>query len=564
MLPLVSIRYYAVALLLGSGFLVIGGRLFYLGFHGEKYTHFAEASRLKLKTLPATRGKIIDCKGRCLATQQKVYDLGVDLTQIREDDRTHLPRLAHLLSKPLQQLEDLWHKSDCHWKPLYNDLSENLYKKVMQLKMRGVYGNEKAQRVYLHAQSLSYIIGFINQDNVPAFGIEKMMNFYLTGQNGYIHYEIDGKNKELVQHRKEQLPPIDGYTVELTIDQQIQSITEEVLKSAFEEYAPLSVHAIVTRPHTGEILALVNYPFFDSNHYNKYPIEALKNKAITDIYEPGSVFKAISVSAAIDCGVVVPTDKFDCSLKKAPYHDKELPLPNDWKHFSGNMTVSEILSHSSNRGTVQIAFKLGAERLYKYASLFGFGASTNSGLSGETKGMLHPIERWDGLTITRLPIGHSIACSLLQMHYAMGVIANGGVLFFPQLIRRIYNANGEIVRSFNPQMRRQVLKEETSKMMRHMLLLSEQSKAYIPFYNVTGKTGTTQKIINGHYSHTQHIASFSGFFPNRNPQIQITLTIDSPHVQGTGYGSLVAAPIFKKIAEQIIPYLGIEPESKPL
>ena len=430
--------------------------------------------------------------------------------------------------------------------------------------MRGVYGNEKSQRIYLHTPSLSYIIGFINQDNIPAFGIEKMMNFYLTGQNGYIHYEIDGKNKELVQHRKEQLSPIDGYTVELTIDQQIQSITEDVLKAAFEEYTPLSVHAIITRPNTGEILALVNYPFFDSNHYNKYPIEALKNKAITDIYEPGSVFKAISVSAAIDCGAVTPMDQFDCGLTKALYHNKELPLPHDWKTFSGNMTVGEILAKSSNRGTVQIAFRLGAERLYKYARWFGFGASTHCGLNGETKGVLHPIERWDGLTITRLPIGHSIACSLFQMHYAMGAIANGGILFYPQLVRRIYAANGEIVRTFNPQMRRQVLKEETSKTMRHMLLLSEQSKAFIPFYNVTGKTGTTQKIIDGHYSHTQHIASFSGFFPNRNPQIHITLTIDSPHVQGTGYGSQVAAPVFKKIAEQIIPYLGIEPESRPL
>ena len=195
MLPLVTLRYYAVALLLGSGFLVIGGRLVYLGFHGEKYAHFAETSRLKLKTLPATRGKIIDCKGRCLATQQKVYDLGVDLTQIREDDRTHLPRLAHLLSKPLKHLEKLWHPSKCHWKPLGNNLSESLYKKIMQLHMRGVYGNEKSQRIYLHTPSLSYIIGFINQDNTPVFGIEKIMNFYLSGQNGYIHYEIDGKNK---------------------------------------------------------------------------------------------------------------------------------------------------------------------------------------------------------------------------------------------------------------------------------------------------------------------------------------------------------------------------------
>lgn len=564
MLPLINGRFYVVALLLGCGFCSIGGRLFYLGFYGKKYALFSETSRLKLKTLPAKRGKIIDCKGRWLATQQNVYDLGVDLTQIKEEDRTHLPQLAYLLSKPLSNLENLWQKSHCHWKPLHNDLSENIYKKVMKLAMHGVYGNEKSQRVYLHTPSLSYIVGFINKDNTPVLGIEKMMNFYLTGQNGYIHYEVDGKNKELIQHRKECFSPIDGYTVELTIDQQIQSFTESVLKSAFEEFSPLSIHAIVTRPHTGEILALVNYPFFDANHYNKYPVEALKNKAVTDIYEPGSVFKAISVSAAIDCGAVIPTDKFNCSLSKAPYRNKELPLPNDWKHFSNYMTVNEILANSSNRGTVQIAFKLGAERLYKYVRAFGFGDSTYSGLNGETKGILHPIERWDGLTITRLPIGHSIACSLLQMHYAMGAIANGGKLLYPQLIHRIYNSDGEIVRVFNPQIRRQVLKEETTKIMRHMLLLPEQSKAYIPFYNATGKTGTTQKIINGHYSHTQHIASFSGFFPNRNPQIHITLTVDTPHTQGTSYGSLVAAPIFKKIAEQIIPYLGIEPEAKPL
>ena len=228
------------------------------------------------------------------------------------------------------------------------------------------------------------------------------------------------------------------------------------------------------------------------------------------------------------------------------------------------MSVAEILSNSSNRGTVQIALKLGEEKLFQYAQKFGFGSSTLSGFQGETKGILHPINRWDGLTITRLPIGHSLACSLFQMHYAMGAIANGGVLFYPQLLRRIYNANGEIIRTFLPHQRRQVIKESTSEVMRNMLLLSSNSKAFIPQYNVTGKTGTTQKIINGHYSHSQHIASFCGFFPNRKPQIEITVVIDSPHTQGTAYGSVVAGPIFKEIAENLITYIGIPPESKLL
>lgn len=564
MSPLISKRYYIVLILLGLGFVVIGSRLFFLGLHKDNFKSFIETARQRVRILPASRGQIIDCKGRCLATQQKVYDLGVDLTQIQENDKTYLPQLSYLLSINLKSLEKIWHKSTCRWKSLQNNVPESTYKKIQQLHIRGVYGNEKQQRIYMHAPSLSYIVGFLNREGTPVSGIEKMMQFYLNGQSGYLAYEVNGKNNELVQYRKNKIKPIDGYTVELTIDNYIQTITENIAKISFEKFTPQSIQILISRPHTGEILSLVNYPFFDSNHYNQYSIDQLTNKAVTNIYEPGSVFKPITVCAALDTGSITPNDKFNCGLSKANYNGKELPLPHDWKTFNQEMSVGEILANSSNKGTVQIAFKLGAKKLYTYGKLFGFGSSTKSHLEGETNGIFHPINQWDGLTITRLPIGHSLACSLFQMHYAMGVIANGGTLLYPQLIRRIYKPNGDIVRTFEPKIRRRVIKEETSEIMRKMLLLSDHSKAYIHNYNVTGKTGTTQKIIHGHYSHNQHIASFSGFFPNKNPQIQITITVDSPHIAGTGYGSVVAAPIFKEIAEQIIPYLKIEPESKPL
>lgn len=564
MSPLISKRYYIVLILLGLGFVVIGSRLFFLGLHKDNFKSFIETARQRVRILPASRGQIIDCQGRCLATQQKVYDLGVDLTQIQENDKTYLPQLSYLLSIKLSDLEKLWHKSTCRWKALQNNVSESTYKKIQQLHIRGVYGNEKQKRLYLHAPSLSYIVGFLNQEGTAICGIEKMMQFYLNGQSGYLAYEVNGKNNELVQYRKNKINPIDGYTIELTIDNHIQTTTENIAKTFFEKFNPQSIQILISRPHTGEILALVNYPFFDSNHYNQYSIDQLTNKAITNIYEPGSVFKAITISAALDNGSITPDDTFNCGLSKANYNGKELPLPHDWKNFNQEMSVGEILANSSNKGTVQIAFKLGAKKLYDYGKLFGFGSTTKSHLDGETNGIFRPLNQWDGLTITRLPIGHSLACSLFQMHYAMGVIANGGTLLYPQLIRRIYKPNGEIVRTFEPKVRRRVIKEETSEIMRKMLLLSDHSKAYISTYNVTGKTGTTQKIIDGHYSHNQHIASFSGFFPNQNPQIEITITVDSPHVAGTGYGSVVAAPIFKEIAEQIIPYLKIEPESKPL
>ncbi len=561
---LTSKRYYIVLILLGLGFVVIGGRLIFLGLNKGNFTNFIETARQRVRVLPASRGQIIDCKGRCLATQKKVYDVGVDLTQIQEKDKVYLPKLSYLLDINLNNLENIWHKSSCRWKPLQNNVSESTYKKIQQLRIRGVYGNEKQKRIYLHAPSLSYVIGFVNQEGVPVCGIEKMMQFYLNGQCGYLAYEVNGKNNELVQYRKNQIKPINGYTIELTIDNHIQNITENVAKIFFDKFTPQSIQILISRPHTGEILALVNYPYFDSNYYNQYSLDQLTNRAITNIYEPGSVFKAITVSAALDNGSITPNDTFNCGLTKAIYNNKELPLPHDWKTFNQEMSVGEILSNSSNKGTVQIAFKLGGEKLYHYGKLFGFGSSTKSHLEGETNGIFHPINQWDGLTITRLPIGHSLACSLFQMHYAMGVIANGGTLLYPQLVHHIYKANGDIIRTFSSKVRRRVINEQTSKIMRKMLLLSNHSKAYIPNYNVTGKTGTTQKIIDGHYSHNQHIASLSGFFPNQKPQVQITITVDSPHVTGTGYGSVVAAPIFKEIAEQIIPYLKIEPEVKPL
>ena len=207
MSPLISKRYYIVLILLGLGFVVIGSRLFFLGLHKDNFKSFIETARQRVRILPASRGQIIDCQGRCLATQQKVYDLGVDLTQIQENDKTYLPQLSYLLSIKLSDLEKIWHKSTCRWKALQNNVSESTYKKIQQLHIRGVYGNEKQKRLYLHAPSLSYIVGFLNQEGTAICGIEKMMQFYLNGQNGYLAYEVNGKNNELVQYRKNKINP---------------------------------------------------------------------------------------------------------------------------------------------------------------------------------------------------------------------------------------------------------------------------------------------------------------------------------------------------------------------
>ncbi|MDR0755753.1 MAG: penicillin-binding protein 2 [Puniceicoccales bacterium] len=561
MLPLCSKRYRLLPSTFAFGFLILSARTLYLYQHRHTYQDTLQA-RQRTHVLNAQRGKIFDSTGQCLANNRRVYEVGVDLTQVQEKDLFQLTQLAKLLKVSLSYLESIWNfNAACRWKKIRDNVPESIYQKICTLQMKGVYGNAKNLRIYFDTHSLGHIIGFVDREGQPVCGIERSMHFYLNGQVGENRLEVDGKRNELVQFRTHAIAPQHGHSIEITLDTKIQALVAQVLEKADQRYHPKSIQALVTRPRSGEILALVVYPGFDPNHYGRYPPENLKNKVVSDVYEPGSVFKAITVSAALDMHSVQETDLFDCGVQTAEYKGKMLALPKDWKPFNQRMSVADILSHSSNRGIVQIAFKLGADKLFDYGQRFGFGESTKSGFAGETRGLLHPPNRWDGLTITRLPIGHALACSLIQMHYAMGVIANDGKLMYPQLVKRIYDSNGEIMRTFSPAVRRQVIQEQTAKKMRQLLTHTTSSKAYIPHYFVAGKTGTSQKIIDGKYSHTQHISSISGFFPSQNPQIQITITVDSPQSQGTAYGAQIASPIFKEIAEGIIAYLGIPPES---
>lgn len=543
------------------GFLAISIRLFHLGKYGGIDSKLTQQGRQRVQAEIALRGNIIDCKGRCLANQLAVYEVGVDLTQVRKEDEDKLGILADILTVPVEKLQSLWKThSNKRWVPLAENIKDPSYKKIQALEIKGVYGNKILQRRYLHSPSLSYIIGFLNKDNQPVCGIEKMMQFYLKGQGGYLTYEVNGKRAPLSVGRYKQLNSNNGCTVELTIDDRLQSLIEAILVEAKEKYRAISAQALVTYPYTGEVIAFVNVPYFDSNHYNRYPIERLTNRAVVNVFEPGSIYKSITISAALDCGVINTTEQFDCSLSTAFYKGKERKLPNDWKPFNQRMRADEVLSHSSNRGAAQIAFKLGEELMYEYGRKFGFGQSTQSGFESESNGIFKPVEQWDGLTITRLPSGHGMACTILQLHYAVSAIANGGKLMYPKFIRRIYDHDGNILQTFESKVRREVIKPSVSKLMCQMLLSDHTSKAFIKGYHVASKTGTAQKIINGRYSRSEYVSSITGFFPNTNPRVHITVVLDNPHIPvGVPYGSVTAGPVFRKIAQTIIAYWGIEP-----
>jgi cell division protein FtsI/penicillin-binding protein 2 len=394
-------------------------------------------------------------------------------------------------------------------------------------------------------------------------GVERYLDFYLRGQDGWREIERDGRKRELAQFRTREIPPTNGYNVVLSIDSFVQHCIEGELREIVREFNPIGATIIVSEPQTGFLLGLANYPSFDLNNFNKADLSSQRNIAITDIFEPGSTFKIVAASAALNEGMVTPESRFDCSDETLEYNGYVMRLPRD-THSNGILEVSEIVAKSSNRGAAHLGVLLGADRMYRYCAAYGFGQPTGFALTGEVAGMLHPVKSWDGLTMSRLPMGHAVGVTPLQIHYAMATIANDGVLMRPQVVRRIADQDGGTIVEYSPIARRRVIRADTAKLVAHLLtrVVSSEGtapKAAIDGFEVAGKTGTTQKIIDGHYSTTHHVGSFVGFFPASKPRLAISVIIDDARLNGIAYGSTVAAPTFKSIAEQLTQYLGISP-----
>jgi len=323
---------------------------------------------------------------------------------------------------------------------------------------------------------------------------------------------------------------------------------------------------IVSQPNTGAILAMANYPSYDPNEFyniKKYPISSQRNRALTDAFEPGSTFKIVPAAAVLNEGIVEPTDVFATGVSRVSYKGRTLRLPSDHHNYE-SLSMHDVVVKSSNRGAAHLGLLLGEKRLHDYAAAFGFGEKTGCALGGEISGTLHRVSNWDGLTITRLPMGHAVSATPMQVHGAMSVIANNGILMEPMLTQRIFDREGQDVLRFSPKAKRRVISADVAGVMSQMLadVVGENGtarRAAIENYNVAGKTGTTQKIVDGSYSNQYHVASFSGFFPADRPQLVVTVVVDEPKLNGVGYGGVIAAPAFRNIAEACIAYLGIRP-----
>lgn len=539
---------------------------------------YVEQARRTFTVEYARRGNICDTNGEILATSRPLLNVGLDPQSLRPEDEARWPRLARLLGITVDDIRAAARRrlydppggdddpKPVQWVKLAGGIDESVYDRVLALKIRGVYGNRSYQRYYPYGSLAADVIGYVTHDGVPAAGVERYMNFYLRGDNGWRESERDGRRHELAQFQTRDVPPVDGYDVTLTIDMVVQHMIEAELQRIAETYQPEKATIIVSDARTGSLLGLANYPTFNPNEYNKAPMKDLRDFAVADVYEPGSVFKIVAASGALNEHLVTPASAFDCGLSKVDYEGRVVTLPRDDEPHQ-TLTVAQILSYSSNRGAAQLAMLLGDQRFYDYVRAFGFGRKTGFPFGGEVDGLLAPPKDWDGLTITRMPMGHGVAVTPMQIHYAMGAIANDGVLLRPQIFREVRDEQGRLIFSFQDQPRRRVMSEQTARTMARLLMgvatdHGTAPQAAIPGYQVAGKTGTSMKVIDGHYSNRHDVVSFVGFFPASRPRVVISVIVDDADARcpgGRAWGATVAAPAFKDIAEQLIQYLDIKP-----
>ncbi|MBL9215114.1 MAG: penicillin-binding protein 2 [Opitutaceae bacterium] len=581
-------------------FLAVGVRLVLLQVvDREDYLRAVDKARRQVVIEPARRGTILDARGNLLATSRSEITVAVDpwaLAEYLESDRNEARRqrkereerakraqLAAMLGLRPEEVERAFapgmrtvkvedDRTDGNpdgrvkdrWVKLREGVDEPTFDRIGALGVRGLTSQRVYRRVYPGGGLAAHLIGYLNKEGTSVTGAERHFDLYLKGADGWIESEKDGARRELAQFRSRDVPPRNGHDVVLTIDSVVQHIIENELRLLADKYSPHFATIIVSEPRTGAILGLANYPSFDLNQYSKAPLEAQRNYAVTDIVEPGSTFKIVAAGAALDLGLVTPGTTFDCSNPVVNYRGRDLKLPKE-DHPFGMLNVGEIVSHSSNRGAAQLAMLMGDQAFYDYARRYGFGRSTNFPLGGEVRGILEPPARWDGLTISRMPMGHAVAATPLQIHMAMSAVANGGALLRPQIVREIRDAEGNVVRTFAPEKREQVLKPSTAALLAQLLhgVVGPEGTGNgfdIPGFEIAAKTGTTQKVIDGRYVNNRHVASFVGFFPASRPEVVLTVIVDDARVpNGNAYGRAVAAPAFHHVAEQLIQYLDIKP-----
>jgi cell division protein FtsI (penicillin-binding protein 3)/stage V sporulation protein D (sporulation-specific penicillin-binding protein) len=558
-----------VAILLACVFSIFSARLIHLqvGRHEEFAALAAQKNSIR-QIIPARRGRILDARGEVLATDRPTRTVVADGSHIT-DPQALAALAAPFLEIPEEELAARL-QTERKYVVIRHGLPEEqalaLTRAMRAAHQRGLYFETTADRIYPNGPLLGHVLGFLNFEGEGIQGIEMTMNAYLEGHDGFRHIERDRTGREMVVYRGLECEPKNGADVELTIDMALQAMLEEELEKAFQELKPQSISGVLVRPSTGEVLAMANRPHFDPNRPGEFDPEAMKNRVIIDMVEPGSTFKIVAMAAALNEGHVTPETMIFCENGRYFFGGRTLRDA----HPYGSLSVHDVLVKSSNIGSSKLAQRVGEQTFYEYIRRFGFGERTGIDLPGEITGVVHPPHRWSKISITRIPMGHEVAVTPLQITMATAAIANGGKLMAPQIVRRVVREDGEEIFRFQPTVVREVCEPATAEMVRSALAdvvgpRGTARLAAVEGYSVGGKTGTAQRVDpRGGYTPGKYVVSFVGFLPAENPEfVGLIIVDDATSLNTRNYGGLVAAPIFSRVAERVARYLDIPPTAPP-
>jgi cell division protein FtsI (penicillin-binding protein 3) len=534
----------------------IFGRVAYLQLfrHSEYLSRAAKQQRKKIDIAPK-RGVIYDRNMRPLAMSIPVQSAFAIPSEVKDVEMA-----ARLLSGVLgisaeEIRQELESENTFVW--IKRKLSPDKVEAIQSLNLKGIYLQEENQRYYPKREMAAHVLGFVNVDEKGLGGIEEKYDGLIRSKAEKVVVMTDGRQR---WYDGGEAQRDHGANVVLTLDERIQYIAERELAAAIEKTHAPAGSVIVQDPNSGAILALANWPKFNPNAATNSPDEARMNRAISAIYEPGSTFKLITLAAAFDQSLIRADEVFDCENGSVTVAGH---LIHDHKRY-GMLTVADILANSSDVGAIKIALRLGSPRFFDYIRGFGFGTPTGVDLPGESRGLLHRLEHWGSYSIASVSMGQEVGVTPLQVVTAVSAVANGGLLYRPHVLQEMTRGDQRLPLEGTPGIDepRRVVRSETAatlrRLMEGVILHGTGKAARLDGWTVGGKTGTAQKIdpATGRYSPKNVIASFAGFAPINNPAVTILVTIDSPG----GYphdGATVAAPVFKRIAEQVLPYLDV-------
>ncbi|MDI6800470.1 MAG: penicillin-binding protein 2 [Thermodesulfovibrionales bacterium] len=518
----------------------------------ERFSEKARVQQLKKEPIPVKRGIIFDRRGRELAINLDTESIYCDPFDIKGPNDT-----ANILSGVITQNSDVILTKltgDKRFNWIERKLAVQSTQKIRDLKLNGIGFVPEVKRYYPKGELASQVIGYVDIDNNGLEGIEQRYDKYLGVRNEKTRVLRDAKGNILSDGFNKE---IRGNNLVLTIDEGLQYILEKNIEDAVLRWRAASATAIIMNPHTGEILAMASIPTFDLNKPSEASAHQRRNRAVTDCYEPGSTFKIIIGSAALEEGIVSPEKKYDCSAGYIEVGGRRIKDA----HRHGVLAFREVIQKSSNVGSIKIGLSLGKEKVYEYIRRFGFGEKSGIDLAGEVSGLVRPLERWSGMSIGSISIGQEIAVTPLQVLRAYSVIANGGFLVKPHVVSEIRSPDGSVLFKTIPEQKR-ILSEKTVNTFREILKTVTEdggtaTGAAVEGNQVAGKTGTAQLMDTKtkRYSKDKFVSSFVGFVPADNPKMAMIVVVHEP--KGQIYGGVVAGPVFKKIASESLSYLNI-------